>query len=183
MVLVDGDDREVGTAPKMEAHQHGGRLHRAFSILVFDGAGRTLLQQRAQGKYHAPGRWANTCCSHPRPGEAVEAAAHRKLKQELGFDCPLAELFQFTYSVDLGGGMSERELDHVLFGQYSGRPTPNPEEVEAVRWATLDELLGTVRLDSPEYAPWFKIILLELAHPPVALPAYARPPGVAPLRR
>ena len=178
VVLVDGEDHEVGVAPKMEAHRNGGRLHRAFSILVFDGAGRTLLQKRAAGKYHAPGRWTNTCCSHPRPGESVEAAAHRKLRQELGFDCPLTESFHFTYSVDLGDGMSEREFDHVLFGRFEGRPQPNPEEVEATRWATVSELLEDVRLHSPEYTPWFKIILLQLAHPPRPLPEYVRAPSV-----
>ena len=177
VVLVDGDDREIGTAPKLIAHRHGGKLHRAFSILVFDAKGRTLLQKRAAGKYHAPGRWTNTCCSHPRPGEEVEAAAHRKLRQELGFDCPLTESFQFTYSVDLGAGMSEREFDHVLFGRFDGEPRPNPEEVEATKWVTLAELMDDVRLQSPEYTPWFKIILLQLSHPPAPLPDYV---GAAP---
>jgi isopentenyl-diphosphate delta-isomerase len=176
VVLVDGEDREIGTAPKMEAHQNGGRLHRAFSILVFDAEGRTLLQKRAAGKYHAPGRWTNTCCSHPRPGESVEAAAHRKLQQEFGFDCPLTPSFPFTYSVDLGGGMSEREFDHVLFGQFAGTPHPNPEEVEEYRWVSLKDLMEDVRLHSPEYTPWFKIILLQLSHAPVPLPGYIRPP-------
>lgn len=179
VVLVDGEDREVGIAGKMEAHRNGGKLHRAFSILVFDGQGRTLLQKRAAGKYHAPGRWTNTCCSHPRPGESVEAAAHRKLEQELGFDTSLDESFQFTYSVDLGNGMSEREYDHVLFGRFAGAVRPNPEEVEDVRWATVDELLADIRLHSPEYTPWFKIILLQLAHPPVPLPSYVRAPAPA----
>lgn len=179
VVLVDGEDRETGTAPKMDAHRNGGRLHRAFSILVFDGRGRTLLQKRAAGKYHAAGQWANTCCSHPRPGESVDAAAHRKLRQELGFDCPLSESFHFTYSVDLGHGMSEREFDHVLLGRYDGQPTPNPDEVEAVRWATIPELLEEVRLHSQEFAPWFKIILLQFAHPPTALPSYTLGPARA----
>ncbi|HTT26627.1 MAG TPA: isopentenyl-diphosphate Delta-isomerase [Thermoplasmata archaeon] len=177
VVLVDGEDREVGTARKMDAHRNGGRLHRAFSILVFDAQGRTLLQKRAAGKYHAAGQWTNTCCSHPRPGETVEAAAHRKLKQELGFDCPLVESFPFTYSIDLGGGMSEREFDHVLFGQFNGTPTPNPEEVEAFRWASLAELMEDVRIHSREYTPWFKIILLQLSHAPVPLPGYVRAPS------
>lgn len=176
VVLVDGEDREVGTAQKMEAHRHGGRLHRAFSILVFDDQGRTLLQKRAAGKYHAPGQWTNTCCSHPRPGESVEAAAHRKLQQELGFDCPLTESFPFTYSVDVGGGMSEREFDHVLFGQFRGVPKPNPDEVEAFKWVPLSELMEDVRLHSKEYTPWFKIILLQLSHPPVPLPGFVWAP-------
>lgn len=174
VVLVDGSDRELGAGPKLEAHRRGGTLHRAFSILVFDGAGRTLLQQRAAGKYHAPGQWTNTCCSHPRPGETVLAAAHRKLQQELGFDCPLEEAFCFTYSAELGDGMTEREYDHVLFGRFDGAPRPNPEEVQGVRWASLPELYREVRLDSPEFTPWFKIILVEMAQVPRTLPAGAR---------
>lgn len=180
VVLVDGSDREIGTAGKMDAHRDGGALHRAFSVLVFDGHGRTLIQQRAEGKYHAPGLWANTCCSHPRPGEAVEAAAHRKLRQELGFDCPLTETLAFTYSVELGGGMAEREFDHVLLGRYDGALRPNPEEVQAVRWATLAELFEEVRLDAPAFTPWFKIILLQLWQSRERLPEWVV--GARPLR-
>ncbi len=176
VVLVDGADREVGLAGKSAAHQHGGTLHRAFSVLVFDPSGRLLLQRRALGKYHAPGLWANTCCSHPRPGEAVEAAAHRKLRQELGFDCPLTESFAFLYSAELGSGMSEREFDHVLLGSFAGTPTPNPEEVSETRWVALPELYRAVSLNAPEYAPWFKIILVQLAQAPERLPAAARGP-------
>jgi isopentenyl-diphosphate delta-isomerase len=174
VVLVDGADHELGSGAKMEAHKKGGTLHRAFSILVFDRKGRTLLQQRAAAKYHAPGQWTNTCCSHPRPGETVLEAAHRKLQQELGFDCPLEESFSFTYSVPLGEGMSEREFDHVLFGRFDGEPTPNPEEVAAVRWASLESLYQEVRLDSPGFTPWFKIILVELAQVPHLLPTGVR---------
>lgn len=180
VVLVDGADHELGAIGKMAAHQDGGLLHRAFSVLVFDRNGRTLLQRRAPGKYHAPGLWTNTCCSHPRPGESVEAAAHRKLQQELGFDCPLTESFTFTYSVDLGRGMSEREFDHVLFGRYDGPVVPNPEEVDGLRWVPLPELFEGVRLHSAEYTPWFKIILMQLWHSRDRLPAYvaAPPPAV-----
>lgn len=184
VVLVDGADHEVGTSEKHAAHRNGGTLHRAFSILVFDSRGRTLLQRRAEGKYHAPGQWTNTCCSHPRPGESVTDAAHRKLRQEFGFDCPLTESFQFTYSVDLGGGMSEREFDHVLFGRFDGTPRPNPEEVSEYRWASLPELFDEVRLDALEFTPWFKIILLQLAHSRALLPPglieEAERPGLRP---
>jgi isopentenyl-diphosphate delta-isomerase len=179
VVLVDGADREVGTAAKMRAHRDGGQLHRAFSIVVFDSKGRTLLQKRAAQKYHAPGQWTNTCCSHPRPGETVIAAAHRKLLQEFGFDCPLVESFSFTYSVDLGGGMSEREFDHVLFGVFDGTPRPNLEEVSEFRWVPLETLYDEIRLHSPEYTPWFKILLLELSHSHQTLPAFVPRSGIA----
>jgi isopentenyl-diphosphate Delta-isomerase len=174
VVLVDGADQEIGTWPKLDAHRRGGTLHRAFSVVVYDGRGRVLLQRRAERKYHAPGQWANTCCSHPRPQESVDRAAHRKLQQEMGFDCPLTELFSFTYSAELGGGMAEREFDHVLVGRFDGEPRPNPEEVGEFRWATLAQLFEEVRLDSPSYTPWFKFILVQLAQEPERLPAELR---------
>jgi len=163
VVLVDATDREIGSLEKLPAHQNGGRLHRAFSVLVYDGSGRTLLQRRAEGKYHAAGQWANTCCSHPRPGETVEAGAHRRLQEEFGFDCPLREAFAFLYEAPVGGGLTEREFDHVLVGSFSGTPRPDPAEIAEFRWVRPAELLASVRLDAPEYAPWFKIILLHLA--------------------
>ncbi|HRV31587.1 MAG TPA: isopentenyl-diphosphate delta-isomerase, partial [Kiritimatiellia bacterium] len=89
VILVDEADREIGSMEKVAAHKNGGTRHRAFSVFVFDEQGRWLLQQRAAGKYHFAGLWTNACCSHPRPGETTEAAAHRRLVEELGFDCPL----------------------------------------------------------------------------------------------
>jgi len=163
VVLVDASDRELGAMEKLPAHQGGGHLHRAFSVLVFDPEGRTLLQRRAEGKYHAAGQWANTCCSHPRPGETVEQAAHRRLQEEFGFDCPLREAFAFLYEAPVGGGLTEREFDHVLVGRFAGTPRPDPREVAEYRWVRPEELLSSVRLDAPDYAPWFKIILVHLA--------------------
>ncbi len=162
VVLVDSQGKPLGTAPKLKAHQDGGALHRAISVLVFDPQGRLLIQRRASGKYHSPGSWANTCCSHPKPGEAIEAAAHRRLKEEMGFDCPLREVFDFTYRIDVGGHMTEHEFDHVFVGTFSGEPHPDPREVGEYRWVPLQDLFRDVRADSKEYAPWFKIILVHL---------------------
>ena len=100
VVLVDENDLEIGTAEKMQVHRDG-RLHRAFSVFVFGSDGSMLLQQRAAGKYHSPGLWSNTCCSHPRPGETPLAAAHRRLVEEMGFDCPLEKAFDFIYRAEL----------------------------------------------------------------------------------
>ena len=97
VILVDADDREIGTLGKLAAHENGGVRHRAFSVFIVDPQGRWLLQRRAADKYHFPGLWTNACCSHPRPGEATADAAHRRLREELGFDCPLTERFQFEY--------------------------------------------------------------------------------------
>lgn len=164
VVLVDWDDREVGCAPKLVAHQAGGLLHRAVSVLVFDRKGRMLIQKRAAEKYHAPGQWANACCSHPRSGEKPAGAAQRRLKEELGIECELREAFTFTYSVPVGNGLTERELDHVFVGRFEGDLAPNPTEVETTKWISMTELYRKVSLDSKEFAPWFKMILIELAH-------------------
>ncbi len=162
VILVDGSDTPVGEAEKLSAHRHEGRLHRALSVMLFDPEGRTLLQRRAAGKYHSPLTWANSCCSHPRPGEGVVDAGHRRLREELGIDCPLWEAFSFTYSVDVGPDLTEREFDHVLVGRFSGPVHPDPSEVAEVRWASLPELFASVRADDPAYAPWFRILLVEL---------------------
>ena len=165
VILVDAADREIGSLGKLLAHRDGGALHRAISVLVFDPSGRLLLQRRSRQKYHAAGLWANTCCSHPRPGETVEHAAHRRLQEELGFDCPLREAFSFLYEAPVGGHFVEREFDHLLVGTFAGTVRPDPDEVAEIRWDSLDELLATTRPDAADVAAWFKIILVQLADP------------------
>ncbi len=96
VILVNEQDEQTGTIEKMEAHRKA-LLHRAFSVFIFNGKGEMLLQQRAIGKYHSPGLWTNTCCSHPRPGEDVEAAANRRLKEEMGIETSLKKIFDFIY--------------------------------------------------------------------------------------
>src|ERR1041384_1067698 len=115
VVLGDERDLEVGAGEELAVHR-SGTLHRAFSIFVFDHAGRVILQRRAGGKYHSAGLWSNTCCGHPRPGEPVETAAHRRLREEMGFDCSLAWSFTFTYRAVLDRGLTEHEVDHVWVG-------------------------------------------------------------------
>ncbi len=159
VILVDESDNQIGTERKMAAHKNGGKLHRAFSIFVFNSRGELLLQQRAKQKYHAPLMWANTCCSHPRPGESILEAAHRRLKEELGFDCPLEEKFSFTYREPVGNGLTEWEFDHVIFGHYDGPVIPNQDEVESVKWITLDELKRELTADPEKYAPWLRICI------------------------
>jgi isopentenyl-diphosphate Delta-isomerase len=161
VVLVDESDHETGVAGKMAAHREG-RLHRAISVFVFDGAGALLLQRRADGKYHTPGLWTNTCCSHPRPGEPVEAAAHRRLREEMGFDCALERAFSFIYRAEFGNGLVEHELDHVFVGTWDGRPTPDPREVGAWR-RILPEALARERAANPDaFTPWFHIAYPKL---------------------
>ena len=159
VVLVDADDREVGTMSKLRAHQEG-RLHRAVSVLVRDSTGALLLQRRSAEKYHSPGLWSNSCCGHPRPGESPLAAAARRLREELGLDCELTHAFTFTYEAALGDGMREHEVDHVFVGQTDDVPVPDPAEIG--EWRRLQpELLRREMGASPETLDALDAVLRE----------------------
>lgn len=161
VVLVDASDTVVGSHGKLGAHEEG-LLHRALSVFVFDGRGRLLLQRRATGKYHSGGLWTNTCCSHPRPGEGVVEAAHRRLREEMGFDCPLAPACSFVYRAELDNGLIEHELDHVLVGRFDGEPRPDPLEADGWRWAALAEVEADLASSPGRYSAWLPAALAEL---------------------
>lgn len=159
VILVDHEDNEIGLEEKMKAHENGATLHRAFSIFVFNSKGETMLQQRALGKYHGGGLWSNTVCSHQRKGETTLEAAHRRLQEEMGFDCDLKEAFAFEYRAPMDKGLTEHEYDHVVFGTFEGTPKVNPEEVGDWKWISLDDLKKDMK-DHPElYTPWAKIAI------------------------
>ncbi len=163
IILVDESDREIGYAEKLEAHRAGGRLHRAFSIVLFRADGRMLLQQRAAAKYHFGGLWTNACCGHPRRGEGLEDAARRRLREELGVESELRRVFSFRYTAtDAGSGLTERELDHVLVGTLEGETRPDPDEIDAVRWVDCAELARDVAERPERYTPWFALLLARL---------------------
>lgn len=160
IILVDENDNEIGHIEKMAAHVDGGKLHRAFSIFLFNSKGELLLQKRAGGKYHFGSLWTNTCCSHPNKGETLEHAVHRRLKEELGIDTDMKEITKFTYRAsDPKSGLTEYEIDHVFIGTFDSDPKPNPEEVEDIKWIKLDDLRKDVNQHPEKYTPWFKIIL------------------------
>jgi isopentenyl-diphosphate delta-isomerase len=162
IILVDENDREVGLEEKLEAHRNGGKLHRAISILIFNSNGEAMLQRRALAKYHAGGQWANTACSHPMNGESVMEAAHRRLREEMGFDCEMEEAFSFTYRADVGSGLTEHEFDHVIFGSFEGKPQVNRDEVSDWKWMDLQDVRNDMRGNPGKYAPWFRIMLDEV---------------------
>jgi isopentenyl-diphosphate Delta-isomerase len=165
VVTVDVDDRDVGTCDKLAAHQGDGVLHRAFSVLLFDGTGRLLLQRRAFEKYHFRGRWSNSCCSHPRPGEDLLEAGRRRVREELGIEVELSHRGRFVYrAVDLDSGLVEHELDHVLVGRTDAEPRPDSREVDAVRWVAADELLRWLDEEPEVFTPWF-VPALQAASP------------------
>jgi isopentenyl-diphosphate Delta-isomerase len=161
VLLVDEHDNEIGLDEKMHAHQNGGTLHRAISVFVFNKDGQTMLQQRADTKYHSQGLWTNTCCSHPFKGESTIDAAHRRLEQEMGFDCEMEEAFSFIYKTEVGNDLIEWEFDHVLFGVYEGEPAPNPEEAKDWKWATMEFLKDDVSRNPDAYTGWSKILMTD----------------------
>lgn len=157
VILVNEQDNELGLMEKMEAHEKG-LLHRAFSVFVLNHQNHLLLQQRALHKYHSGGLWTNTCCSHPRKGETNEQAAHRRLMEEMGFDCELQHVLEFTYKANLDQGMTEHEYDHVFVGRYNQNPKINPQEAHAFAWRSLSDIKEDLRQKPQNYTEWFKII-------------------------
>ena len=155
IILVDDEDRQTGLAPKLEAHQKGWR-HRAISVVVLDKAGRMLLQRRADGKYHSGGLWTNACCTHPRAGESVAAAAHRRLKEELGVDCDLRFALRTHYRADVGNRLIEDEIVHLFVGAYDGAVTPDPQEVGAFDWVSQADLRARIAAHPEQYTYWFR---------------------------
>lgn len=142
---------------KIEAHEKA-LLHRAFSVFVVNDKNEIMLQQRALGKYHSPGLWTNTCCSHQRAGETNIAAGKRRLMEEMGFVTELKELFHFIYIAPFDNGLTEHEFDHVMIGNFNDAPKINPEEVASYKWMTAQDIKEDM-IQQPEiYTEWFKII-------------------------
>lgn len=155
IILVDLDDQVIGGETKTNVHQQG-LLHRAFSIFIVN-RNKMLLQKRASGKYHSGGLWSNACCSHQREQESLNNAIHRRMLEELGFDCELSEMFSFIYRTVFENKLIEYELDHVFAGEYCGEININHEEVSEMRWVEIGELKDEM-MNSPErFSSWFII--------------------------
>lgn len=159
VILVDEKDNALGTMEKMEAHEKGV-LHRAFSVIILNNKGEMLLQQRALHKYHSGGLWTNACCSHPRPGETIVEAGRRRLSEEMGFQTDLEVKTHFIYKASFDNGLTEHELDYVLYGNYDSDPKINPEEVNAFMWMPINDLKISIANNPHLYTFWFR----ELFH-------------------
>jgi len=157
IILVDEKDNEIGIGEKLKVHQEG-KLHRAFSIFIFNSKGEMLLQQRARTKYHSPNLWTNACCSHPRPNETLRDATKRRLKEEMGIETELKEVFSFIYKAKIGD-LIEHEFDHVFIGRFDGKVKPNKEEVGDWKWAEPEELRKDIKENPEKYTYWFKMVL------------------------
>ena len=154
LILVDALDHEIGSEEKWNTHKKG-LLHRAFSIFIICEKG-ILLQKRNSGKYHSGGLWTNTCCSHPRKGEGLGDAVHRRLLEEVGFDTELTEIGSFIYRAVFENGLTEYEYDHVFVGGYNEEMIlPNPEEIEEMEWVTAEILNDRLTSHPEQFTAWF----------------------------
>lgn len=159
VVLVNEEDRVLGTAEKLRAHTEGW-LHRAFSVFVFDAQGRLLLQRRDGSKYHSGGLWSNTCCSHPQPGESPIEAAHRRLPEEMGFEASLTSAFQETYHLPVGNRLVEHEHNHVFVGTVENPEVqPSTHEVSEWRWVPPPTVRNEMETRPQCYTAWFRLLL------------------------
>lgn len=155
---------ELVPVDKLEVHRRGLR-HPAISVFLMNGD-HTLLQKRATGKYHTPGLWTNSCCTHPFWREAPEECARRRLREELGIDdVPLKHRGQVEYRADVGAGLIEHEVVDVFVGILAGdaEVQPNPLEVEKAKWVGLEELRHDIDLRPSRYTPWLRVYLAEYA--------------------
>jgi isopentenyl-diphosphate delta-isomerase len=163
VVLVNEQAETVGREEKLKAHQQG-LLHKAFSIFIFNHADQMLVQQRGVEKYHFAGLWSNACCSHPIPEETIEEAAHRRLKEEMGFDTALKEAFSFIYKVqDQKSSLYEHEYDYVFVGLYEGEIRADEKEINAYKWVNIPDLLEDLDRSPDTYSPWFKMGIEKLS--------------------
>lgn len=163
VILVDENDRELGTVEKLEAHRTGA-LHRAVSVFGFDTSGALVLQRRAVGKYHSGGLWSNTACTHPRVGEGPADAARRCVREEMGVECASLEpAFAFIYRAHVAPSLIEHEYDHVFVARIVEEPQPNADEVDAWRASSLPEALAEVRAAPARFSAWFPLALERLA--------------------
>lgn len=158
VVLVNKNNKKIGVEEKIKAHKEG-KLHRAFSIFIFNSRRKLLIQQRVKTKYHSPYLWTNTVCSHPRPNENYFQATHRRLKEEMGFDCKLKKIFCFIYSSSFQNGLTENEYDCVFVGKFDGKPKPNPKEIMNCQWICVKKLKKDIIQNPNNYTVWLKIAL------------------------
>ncbi|MDD3740535.1 MAG: isopentenyl-diphosphate Delta-isomerase [Bacteroidales bacterium] len=155
IALVDENDNIIGFEYKDAVHKKG-LLHRAFSLFVFNDKNELLLQKRAKSKYHSPGLWTNTCCSHLIENCEFEDYIHERLEFEMGFDCIIQYKFSFHYKICFNNGLTENEIDHVYFGKWNGTPSPNPIEAEDYKWYALEDIIVELEKDPDEFTYWFK---------------------------
>lgn len=161
LILVDENDQQWGKLEKLLVHELG-LLHRAFSVFIFNTNGELLLQQRADSKYHSPGLWTNTCCSHPQFGEELSEAINRRIIEEMNMECETEFAFSFVYKASFENGLTEHEFDHVYFGISDDEPKPVASEVKNWKYISLIDLELDVKTNPAKYTEWMKICLPQV---------------------
>jgi isopentenyl-diphosphate delta-isomerase len=156
LILVDGDDKEIGFLSKAECHDGAGVLHRAFSLFLFNDKGELLLQKRSESKRLWPGFWSNSCCSHPRRGESMHVATQRRLLDELNIQSSLEYVYRFSYEAGFGDLGSENELCHVYLGKVADSVQANDHEIEAIRYVSASTLAAELEKQAEQFTPWVK---------------------------
>jgi len=163
IAVVDENDNIIAYEDKLKVHQDG-ILHRAFSIFIFNSKGEILIHKRAESKYHSPGLWTNTCCSHLQEGKTMEQCLHERLQFEMGFDTGLEYQFKFTYHKSFDNQLTEHETDHVYFGVWNGTPEPAQEEVATFKWIKLNDVIADIKNKPAKYTYWFWFIISKYAN-------------------
>jgi len=157
LILVDAEDRQTGRLSKAECHDGEGILHRAFSVFLFDNRGHLLIQKRADGKRLWPGFWSNSCCSHPRDGESVDVAVHRRIEDELHTRSDLTFVYKFIYQASFGDAGAEHEFCHVYLGRLNEEPVANETEIADLRYVSGQDLSRELDSTPQLFTPWFKL--------------------------
>lgn len=161
VVLVDEFGTPCGVAEKLAAHQAPGQPHLAFSVVIARLDGTVLLQRRSATKYHFRQRWSNSCCSHPRPGESVEVAARRRVREELGVDLASLRALEgiWYWAADADSGLVEHEWDIVVLGTIKAPLFPDPAEISEVAWLPLADAEQLCRDAPDQVTPWLAPVL------------------------
>ncbi|TLY03069.1 MAG: isopentenyl-diphosphate Delta-isomerase [Thaumarchaeota archaeon] len=164
LILVDRDDNQTGIEEKVKCHLPDGKLHRAFTILLFNKDGQLLLTQRSMSKMLWPGDWDGTVASHPRQSETYVSSAERRLPEELGITCKLDYLFKFEYHVTYKNIGSENEICGTLIGIIEDPKKIKivKDEISSIRWVNLDELLAEIKKSPKIFCPWMLVALYFL---------------------
>lgn len=157
IVLIDKNDKEIWLWEKIDVHKKW-LLHRAISILILNKNWEMLLQKRALSKYHCGWLWSNATCTHPFSWESNIEAAHRRLKEEMGFDTDLYEIFQFRYTAEFDNWLIENEYDHVFLWYYNWVVEFDGDEVSNYMWIWIDELRKNILENPDKYTQWFKVM-------------------------
>lgn len=162
LIVVKEDDTIIDYLPKIDCHLGDGILHRAFSIFVFNSQGQVIMQKRSGQKMLWPLYWSNSCCSHPRKGESLDIATHRRLNEELGFDTDLSYLYTFQYQANFNEVGSENELCAVYIGKSDSPVQVNPNEIAEWRYIFPEDLTKEVNENPENFTPWFKMEWMKL---------------------